>query len=250
MSQVGPVVPAVTAATTDWRVRLAMLTGSKLEDGWGPQFSPGDDDTSFGPFQMHEGGALDSLPGSLSQKIAEAEDPVTAVAAMLGSYQGAVAAIDPSLWSTDPEQAAEEAAALAERPAWKTSQDQAYFDQYGPEGSGGSVDQAFAAAWPYATGSSTPATSTPTSPNASAPSGTASATDTGFGLHSIPVIGGLFNDLGTSIGKDIGEVVVTGVILLGGVALIVGGGWRAVSPTAKKVSGQVGQAAQVAAVAA
>src|SRR5215469_10050931 len=54
---------------------------------------------------------------------------------MLPAYQSAVNQVSASLWSTNPEQAAEEAAVLAERPA------QSYYSSQGQ----GRVDQGWAA---------------------------------------------------------------------------------------------------------
>jgi len=95
------------------QVAESMLLGSSFEGGWGPTFAVGDGGTSFGPFQMHQGGALTA--SGLSP--AQAQDPAQAVAAMLGSYEAGVASVPASLWQTNPELAAEQAAVAAERPA-------------------------------------------------------------------------------------------------------------------------------------
>jgi hypothetical protein len=108
------VVPAaVTSATSNVETQEAMLLGSSLEGGWSTPFPVGDAGTSFGPYQMHIGGALTS--SGLSP--AQAENATLATNAMLPAYQAAVNSIPQSLWSSNPEQAAEQAAYKAERPA-------------------------------------------------------------------------------------------------------------------------------------
>jgi hypothetical protein len=106
------VVDAINAAVSDERTRLAMLMGSYLESGWNAS-SVGDNGTSFGPFQMHIGGALTSSGLSPEQ----AKNPELATRAMLGEYQGAVNKVSDSLWNSNPRQAAALAAYYAERPA-------------------------------------------------------------------------------------------------------------------------------------
>lgn len=104
---------AVLSATKNTEVREAMLLGSSLEGGWNPPYGVGDGGTSFGPYQMHEGGALTA--SGLSP--AQAENAVTATKAMMAAYVNGVNSISASLWKTNPEQAAEQAAVIAERPA-------------------------------------------------------------------------------------------------------------------------------------
>jgi hypothetical protein len=110
MANNNPVVQAILAGSSNAEVREAMLLGSYMESGW-VATAVGDGGTSFGPFQEHEGGALGN------QTPAQAENPATAVAHMLGSYTSAVNQVSQSLWSSNPELAAEQAAVLAERPA-------------------------------------------------------------------------------------------------------------------------------------
>lgn len=123
MAKAPPVPAAIMQTTTNLRTRESMMVGSHLEGGWYPPFPVGDQGTSFGPYQMHEGGALTS--SGLSP--AQAEDPVRATKAMIGAYEGAVNQISEQLWSSNPEKAAEEAAFLAEQPAQ---------DYYASQGSG------------------------------------------------------------------------------------------------------------------
>ena len=104
---------AVLAQTQNLRARQSMLLGSALEGGWNSPFPVGDQGTSFGPFQMHQGGLLDSS-GLTPQ---QAENPSQAVAAMLPYYDNAINQISDKEWNTNPQHAAEQAARIAESPA-------------------------------------------------------------------------------------------------------------------------------------
>lgn len=101
----------VYARTGDPRVRTSMLMGALLEGGAlnGP-WRPGDNGTSFGPFQIH-------LPAHPGVSRAQAENPAFAVAYMLPAYAGGVARSDPYSWNIDVPGAAATAAFYAERPA-------------------------------------------------------------------------------------------------------------------------------------
>lgn len=124
-----PVPAAILGQTTNLRTREAMMVGSHLEGGWYPPFPVGDQGTSFGPYQMHIGGALTSSGLTPTQ----AENPVKATKAMFGSYTSAVNQISEQLWTSNPEKAAEESAFLAESPA---------VDYYSSQGAA-SVDSAW-----------------------------------------------------------------------------------------------------------
>jgi hypothetical protein len=104
---------AVLGQTKNLRTRQSMLLGSDLEGGWESPFPVGDNGTSFGPYQMHEGGALTALGLTSTQ----AENARTATKAMMPTYENAVNQISDHLWQTNPESAAEQAAVIAERPA-------------------------------------------------------------------------------------------------------------------------------------
>lgn len=104
---------AVFSQTKNLRTRESMLLGAGLEGGWTSPFPVGDHGTSFGPYQLHQGGALTALGLSPAQ----AENAKTATKAMMPAYQNAVNQISDHLWSSDPESAAEQAAVIAERPA-------------------------------------------------------------------------------------------------------------------------------------
>lgn len=81
----GAVGKAVYAATSSAGLRNSLLLGAYMEGGWNPPFPMGDNGTSFGPFQMHIGGALTSAGYTRAQ----AEDPTLAVKAMIPAYRGA-----------------------------------------------------------------------------------------------------------------------------------------------------------------
>jgi hypothetical protein len=104
---------AILANTKNLRTRESMLLGSALEGGWSSPYPVGDGGTSFGPYQMHEGGLLTSL-GLTSQ---QAENANTATKAILPTYTNAVNQISEQKWQSDPQGAAEQAAYIAERPA-------------------------------------------------------------------------------------------------------------------------------------
>ncbi|MEU8692999.1 hypothetical protein [Streptomyces sp. NPDC048665] len=113
------VVQAILDATSDPRVRESMLLGSRLESTWNPS-SVGDQGTSFGPFQIH----LPAHPGVTAE---QAQNPAWATRYMLSAYQRGAAAQPDSLWRSNPEQAAEQAAVAAEAPA------QSYFAAEGAQ---------------------------------------------------------------------------------------------------------------------
>lgn len=101
-------VSAIFGATSDSRVRLAMLMGSKLESGWNTT-AVGDNGQSHGPFQIF-------LKFHPSMTKAKAQDPVLATQYMLPSYRAGVSRVPDSLWQGDPAKAAATAAFYAERP--------------------------------------------------------------------------------------------------------------------------------------
>lgn len=102
---------AVAAVTNDGRVTTAMLLGALLEGGSisGP-WAPGDQGTSFGPWQIH-------LPAHPGVSESDAENPLMAAMIMAPEYSAAVAQIPATAWQSDPMDAAAEAVYLAERPA-------------------------------------------------------------------------------------------------------------------------------------
>jgi len=105
--------PVVMAQTNNLRLRQSMLLGSALEGGWTSPYPVGDHGTSFGPFQLHRGGALDSLGGTPEQ----ANDPKWAVKAMMPRYAQAANQISEQQWRNNPEVAAEQTARIAEGPS-------------------------------------------------------------------------------------------------------------------------------------
>lgn len=102
---------AISRVTSDSRIATAMLLGALLEGGSldGP-WPPGDQGTSFGPWQIH-------LPAHPTVSQRAAEDPLSAALVMLPEYAAAVAQVPTSAWATSPMDAAARAVYLAERPA-------------------------------------------------------------------------------------------------------------------------------------
>ncbi|MFE3653348.1 hypothetical protein ACFXO2_37140 [Streptomyces sp. NPDC059152] len=159
------VVQAILDATKDPHVRESMLLGSRLESSWNPG-AVGDNGTSFGPFQIH-------LPAHPGVTAAQAQNPAWATRYMLSAYQRGAAAQPESLWQSNPERAAEQAAVAAEAPA------QPYYASGGAE----SVH----AAWRATTGAlggRTPADGTP-------PGGGGGAAASNAGFDPFDPLGGL-----------------------------------------------------------
>lgn len=104
---------AVFKQTKNLRLRQALLLGSSLEGGWNAPFPVGDQGTSFGPYQMHEGGDLTAF----GLTPAQAENASTATKYMLPVYASAVNQISDQEWQSNPEFAAEQSAFIAEQPA-------------------------------------------------------------------------------------------------------------------------------------
>lgn len=102
---------AIDAATSDPSLRLALRLGALLEGGSlsGP-WAPGDQGTSFGPYQIH-------LPAHPDMTQAGAEDPATAVLYMLPAYEAARRQVGDITAAADPALAAAQLVYLAERPA-------------------------------------------------------------------------------------------------------------------------------------
>ena len=216
-----PVVDAILNGTSNAEVREAMLLGSYLESTWS-QTAVGDGGTSFGPFQMHIGGALTAAGGTPS----DAENPAWAVQHMMSSYVNGVNSVAASLWASDPEQAAEEAAVAAEKPltSYYASQGQAKVDE----------------AWNATQGALKGKVSTSGSPSSG--SGT---TTTGFDVSSIigdiesALTGGLVGGSSKGLGGVFGALaswftgqfginnvkdfaIRFGLILMGGILVIIG----------------------------
>ncbi|HUC37036.1 MAG TPA: hypothetical protein VMR97_07930 [Acidimicrobiales bacterium] len=224
----------LAASGGDARVALAMLVGSNLEASYSSG-AAGDNGTSFGPFQIH----LPAHPG-VSQ--GQAEDVGFAVSYMAPSYAAAVAQVPASLWTSNPEQAAEQAAVLAERPA--TS----YFASQGQQ----AVDTAYSSAvqsLTAATGGTTDATLTGWL-----------KTFAGFGATGIlgnPVtgatpaaraIGTVASVLSASLSvNDLIKALLYVVFTLGGVALVVLGLARIFPGVSRTVTETVKTAAVAAA---
>lgn len=186
------------------------MVGSYLETSWNPD-DVGDNGTSFGPFQMHIGGELTAQGGTPAQ----AKDPVWAAQHMLGAYTRGVNRVSSSLWSTDPERAAETAAYYAEVPAQ---------DYYASQGQA-RVDQAWKVTESFLGGNGVPNyTGTPGTQNAGI---TSSILDKLLSLFGVPDI------------KDLAER--GGLIIFGGILVLVGlfvatGNYKKVENAVKQLS--------------
>lgn len=126
-----PVPQAVFADTGDPRLIEALLLGSSFEGGWGPSYGVGDSGHSYGPYQFNLPYHPDLLdfarkinPGITSLEQA-ATDPDIATRYAIdqlgyGQTVKGVSTIYPAPseadWQSNPELAAEMAAAAAERP--------------------------------------------------------------------------------------------------------------------------------------
>jgi hypothetical protein len=106
-NNVPDIIPAIFGATSNARVRTSMVFGSDLESGWNDDATNASGAT--GPFQI-------LLPVHPDINATGAEDPTTATAYMLGAYNSAVAQVPSSLWSSNPELAAEQSVITAEQP--------------------------------------------------------------------------------------------------------------------------------------
>jgi hypothetical protein len=201
-----PVIDAINRLVTNGRVRLAMMMGSGLETTWNAK-AVGDHGTSFGAYQMHIGGALTSAGGTPAQ----AEDPAWATRAMLGAYTAGVAKVPESMWDNDPKNAAALAAFYAEEPAHMYA--------------GSRVDSV----WRAMSGSSFPTGPPPaTSPTVPA------AGDQVQALNPLsPATPGFWKDL---VNKDLRNLLLTGLFVLGGLGLVAAGAWRSVGPRVQSVA--------------
>lgn len=104
-----PVVSAILGGTSDNEVRAAMLMGSWFESGWNANSTQTGGGGGEGAFQLS--------PGGPTHTSAQAFSPSASVSIMLPAYQAAVKSIPQSLWTSNPEMAAEQAAVAAEKPA-------------------------------------------------------------------------------------------------------------------------------------
>ncbi len=100
----------VAKANGDNKVILSMMQGSWLESRWNRNASDGE---AYGPYQIQ-------MPGVVHPdvSIAEAKDPVFSTNYMYEEYAEKAQAVDPNLWITDPQSAAELTAYRAERPKY------------------------------------------------------------------------------------------------------------------------------------
>lgn len=236
------VLEAITSQVSDARTRLAMALGALLEGGTlgASGFGVGDNGNSHGPFQIN-------APYHPDISVSAAENPSKAVAYMLPRYQSAVGKVPAALWQSNPEQAAEQTAFIAENPA------QTY---YASQGSA-TVDAKYAKAKALLAGQPAPSGGTSTAGTGTA-GGTATATDAGFhtsdlwnpiqlfkDLNPVSLFGGLANDAEGAVVT----FALEALFVLGGLALVVGGLYRASAPARDNVKQQVESAAPLAAAA-
>lgn len=206
------VYDAIQRATTDPRVQLSMLLGSALEGGWGPRYGVGDSGMSFGPYQIH-------LPAHPGVSAAQALDPVWATNYMLPRYQAAVAQVPNSLWQSNPEAAAEQAAYLAERPK------QIYHLARGQQ----TVDRAYRAATAVLTGK-TPNLLDLVKSGAGKAAGAAGRVVGGAAEAAAePVVQAV-----EAARRDVGKFVTTAGFVLVGLALVVLGAYRMAQPQIRR----------------
>lgn len=230
------VVQAITSQVSDARTRLAMALGALLEGGTlgSSGFGVGDNGNSHGPFQIN-------APYHPDISVAAAQDPSKAVAYMQPAYQRAVDAVPASLWQSDPEQAAEQAAFKAENPAQ---------DYYVARGAS-TVNADYANAKAALAGQ-------PITATAGTAGGTANATNASLhwsdlynpiqafkDLNPLSLFGGLANDAESSIVT----FALEALFVLGGLALVVGGLYRASEPARANARQQAESVAPLAAAA-
>jgi hypothetical protein len=194
------VVNAILAGSTNLEIREAELVGTWFESNWTADAAgPGGGE---GPFQLSPGGPAHTL--------AQADNPTAALAIMAPAYAAGVASVPQSLWASNPELAAEEAAVAAERPA------QSYLSSYGQ----GALD----AAWAKVQGALSGQASTGGVVTTSITGDIGGAIGDATGLSAA---GAAISNLGTTV-KNV--AVIAPVILAGG-ALIVFGIMRAAKTT-------------------
>lgn len=112
-----PVVSAILGVSSDNEVRAAMLMGSWFESSWNENATESGGGGGEGAFQLS--------PGGPTHTSAQAFSPSASASIMLSAYEAAVKSIPQSLWTSNPEMAAEEAAVAAEKPQ------QSYLSSYG-----------------------------------------------------------------------------------------------------------------------
>lgn len=187
----------LTAGQTSDLISTSLATAAVETGGTYNPKATGDNGTSFGEFQLHEGGELNNLPGSLSQQETEAFNPVTNATVAIQQIINTIKANAPAF-----DQNAGNVAAAAQRPqdaqGYATDIDQLLANQLtGTVGQGRSV-----------IGSSTGA-DTVNVPDNITPANLASGSASGTGSTS-----------GTT--SDSGLLVKVGVFIIGAILLGVG----------------------------
>lgn len=197
------ILTAVTGATSDPHVIEAMLLGSNLESGWDPTAAGAG---SYGDFQLQ----LDD-GGYAGVTVADADSPTFATDRMLSQYTASVAEIPDALWTSNPEEAAEQAAYGAERPS---------VDYYQGQGTA-KVNAAWTATQALLAGAPTSAATAPLS-------GTGTTTGTTGTLTSF--WGDITDPVGTAA-KSITAIAVELLAVAAGLGLVVLGAVKTASPS-------------------
>lgn len=200
------VLQAVNQVTTNARIRAGMLIGAWLESGDNAT-AVGDNGNSFGPWQLNQ-------PSHPNVDARQAENPLWAAQYMLPEYTAAASQVPDSLWSSNPERAAEQTAYLAERPAqdYYVARGQATVDSAWKNTVAQLAGQDVSSSQGYSPLGGTPPSSSSNS------SSTANAQDV-FSLNPL-------SDL-KSLGKDLERIGFIGVFLAIGAAMVVLGLSRA-----------------------
>ncbi|HEY3923792.1 MAG TPA: transglycosylase SLT domain-containing protein [Acidothermaceae bacterium] len=193
------------------------------ESGMNP-YAVGDSGTSFGEFQLHEGGELGNLPGTLAQQKLEAFDPATNAAVALREMA--------AVYKQNPNADPGAIAAAAERPANQTAYAAA-------------VDKILAG------GNQTPGGSSSSSSTSTSSSGVESAGLFGAsGWNPLNWPGQILDSGVSGVWDQVQPFLVTGMFAVGAIALFVIGAKQLVQPTIDKTEHVAGDVAKAGAVAA
>lgn len=213
----------IDAQAQAYGVPPALAEADAIEESGLNPYAVGDDGTSFGEYQLHEGGELGNLPGTLAQQKLEAFDPTQNADIALRQ----IAAVYKANPNADPGAIA----AAAQRPANQGAYAAA-------------VDKILAGGnQAGASSSSSPTTST-----------SSSAENAGlFGAHGWNPLNwpGQILDSGVSgVWDQVQPFLVTGMFAVGAIALFVIGAKQLVQPTIDKTEQRAAEVAKVGAVAA
>lgn len=183
------------------------------ESGLNP-YAIGDGGTSFGEFQLHQGGELGNLPGTLTQQEAAAFSPKTNADVALSELA--------SVYAADPNADPGQIAARAQRPANPT---------------------AYAAAIDSILGGSS---STSTTSSGTQTVGLLGA----HGWNPLAWPGQILDSGVSSVWDEVQPFLLQGMFALGAIAVVVVGAKQLVQPATDRLEEKAGQAAKLGAVAA